>query len=182
MPNKRYKAEQIVTLLRQIEVGIANGKTTPPLRGIDANMTLGHTKGIDILAYSPDEGESYQLEVKTHLVKGRYKPSQSSLFGTIASSWVMNEKHQRIEEPRRFYCFVNILHDSKSFEFYIVPSKVVAHYVTEEHKHWLNAHRKNGQKVKPNDMRTFRLGVEGSEYPIRTPIASQYKDNWDFAQ
>ncbi len=28
MPNKRYKAE-IVTLLRQIEVGIANGKTTP---------------------------------------------------------------------------------------------------------------------------------------------------------
>jgi putative transposase len=29
MPNKRYKAEQIVRLLRQIEVGIANGKTTP---------------------------------------------------------------------------------------------------------------------------------------------------------
>ena len=29
MPNKRYKAEQIVTLLRQIEVGIANGKPTP---------------------------------------------------------------------------------------------------------------------------------------------------------
>jgi transposase-like protein len=29
MPNKRYKAEQIVALLRQIEVGIANGKTTP---------------------------------------------------------------------------------------------------------------------------------------------------------
>jgi hypothetical protein len=29
MPNKKYKAEQIVTLLRQIEVGIANGKTTP---------------------------------------------------------------------------------------------------------------------------------------------------------
>jgi putative transposase len=29
MPKKMYKAEQIVTLLRQIEVGIANGKTTP---------------------------------------------------------------------------------------------------------------------------------------------------------
>ena len=29
MPMKRYKAEQIVTLLRQIEVGIANGKPTP---------------------------------------------------------------------------------------------------------------------------------------------------------
>ena len=29
MPIRRYKPEQIVTMLRQIEVGIANGKTTP---------------------------------------------------------------------------------------------------------------------------------------------------------
>ena len=29
MPMKRYKPEQIVTLLRQIEVEIANGKSTP---------------------------------------------------------------------------------------------------------------------------------------------------------
>ena len=29
MPKKRLTAEQIVTLLRQIEVEIANGKTTP---------------------------------------------------------------------------------------------------------------------------------------------------------
>lgn len=29
MPMKRYKPEQVVTLLRQIEVGIANGKPTP---------------------------------------------------------------------------------------------------------------------------------------------------------
>ncbi len=29
MPMQRYKAEQIVALLRQIEVAVANGKTTP---------------------------------------------------------------------------------------------------------------------------------------------------------
>jgi hypothetical protein len=29
MPIKRYKPEQIVTMLRQIEVSMANGKTTP---------------------------------------------------------------------------------------------------------------------------------------------------------
>ena len=29
MPMQRYKPEQIVTMLRQIEVGIANGKNTP---------------------------------------------------------------------------------------------------------------------------------------------------------
>lgn len=30
MPMKRYKPEQIFALLRQIEVEMANGKTTPP--------------------------------------------------------------------------------------------------------------------------------------------------------
>ena len=29
MPMKKYKSEQIVTVLRQIELEIANGKTTP---------------------------------------------------------------------------------------------------------------------------------------------------------
>jgi len=29
MPMQRYKPEQVVTMLRQIEVSIANGKTTP---------------------------------------------------------------------------------------------------------------------------------------------------------
>ncbi len=29
MPTRRYKPEQIVNLLRQVEVEIANGKTTP---------------------------------------------------------------------------------------------------------------------------------------------------------
>ena len=29
MPTKRYKAEEIVNKLRQIEVGLANGKSTP---------------------------------------------------------------------------------------------------------------------------------------------------------
>ena len=29
MPKKRFSPEQIVTLLRQVEVGIANGKSTP---------------------------------------------------------------------------------------------------------------------------------------------------------
>jgi len=29
MPIKRYKPEQIVTMLRQIEVSVANGKSTP---------------------------------------------------------------------------------------------------------------------------------------------------------
>jgi hypothetical protein len=149
------------------------------LRGIDANMTLGHTKGIDILAYSPEKGKSYQLEVKTHLRSGPNKPSVG-MFGTVISSWMMNKKHERINEPTHFYCFVDICQDRKSFEFYIVPSKVVARYVTKEHEYWLNEHKKKRKKIKPNDIRLFRLGLEGSEYPIDTPRADQYRDNWNF--
>ena len=39
MPMKRYKPEQIVTLLRQIEVEVANGKT-PPQACRDAQITV----------------------------------------------------------------------------------------------------------------------------------------------
>jgi len=37
MPRKKYKPEQIVTLLRQVEVELANGKTTP------ATLTMKET-------------------------------------------------------------------------------------------------------------------------------------------
>jgi len=37
MPIKRYKPEQIVTMLRQIEVSIANGKPTPQAVGMEAS-------------------------------------------------------------------------------------------------------------------------------------------------
>jgi hypothetical protein len=32
MPIKKYKSEQVVTVLRQLEVEVANGKTTPQAR------------------------------------------------------------------------------------------------------------------------------------------------------
>ena len=36
------------------------------LRGYDANMTLGNTKGVDILVSNPVNEKMYQLEVKTN--------------------------------------------------------------------------------------------------------------------
>ena len=51
MPNQRYKAEQIVTLLRQIEVGIANGKTNTRERlAIRVARRLGSYEVIEVLA------------------------------------------------------------------------------------------------------------------------------------
>ena len=43
MPLQRYKPEQIVTMLRQIEVGIANGKNTP------TSLQRSRDRGADVL-------------------------------------------------------------------------------------------------------------------------------------
>ena len=41
------------------------------LQGYDANMTLGHTKCVDILVSNPETGKLYQIEVKTNLKNDR---------------------------------------------------------------------------------------------------------------
>lgn len=81
------------------------------LRGYDANMTLGRTKGIDILAYSPEKEKSYQLEVKTNFGT---KASVSKVLGKSVSSWMMNKKHESTHGATLFYCFVNISRDGSS--------------------------------------------------------------------
>src|ERR1700692_2132772 len=87
------------------------------LRGYDANMTLGRTKSIDILVYSPEKKKSFQLEVKTNFGN---RASISKVLGKSVSGWMMNKKHESTNSTTLFYCFVNISKDSSSFKFYIV--------------------------------------------------------------
>jgi len=150
------------------------------LRGYDANMTLGHTKGVDILVSDPKTGRLYQLEVKTNLRGSRSKPSESKIFGKFVSDWMMNRKHEDIDVPTLFYCFVNISQETGAFKFYIVPSNVVARYVREQHQLWLNEKRKEGKKVKDTAMRVFRIGLKREVYPIQTPTIEKYENNWTF--
>ena len=146
------------------------------LRGFDANMTLGHTKSVDILASDPSTGRMYKLEVKTNFKNSRNKPSVSKLFGTTVSAWIMSLKHETIIDPDLFYCFVNIGKETNVFRFFIVPSEVVAKYVKEQHKLWL----KTGEGRKDGEMRMFRIGVNGEDYKIPTAIAEKYENNWEF--
>ncbi len=146
------------------------------LRGFDANMTLGHTKGVDILASDPNTGKMFKVEVKTSFA-GR--PSHSKLFGhTLA--WMMTEKHESISDPNLFYCFVNIEKQTNIFRFFIVPSEIVAKYVKEQHQFWLN--RNSGLTKKEIDipMRQFRIGVDEGEYQIPTPLAKDCENKWEF--
>src|SRR3989338_3422333 len=147
------------------------------LRGYDANMTLGHAKSVDILVSHPKTKKMFQLEVKTNFQNSRNKPSSSKVHGKSMSGWIMKKTHEQIIAQNLFYCFVNIGKNTNLFRFYIVPSKVVAKYVKEEHAHWLKEKRKEGKKVKDSDMRIFRIGVRGEKYKVQTPTAERYENN-----
>ncbi|MDO8575073.1 MAG: hypothetical protein Q7R61_02245 [bacterium] len=153
------------------------------LRGFDANMTLGNTKGIDILVSNPKTGKMYQIEVKTNYRNSRNKPQVSKIFGKSVSGWIMNVKHEKITSANLFYCFVNIGKDNKLFKFYIVPSSVVARFVRKEHELWLKEKKKEGKKIKDGDMRLFRIGLAHEKYnkALRPmPTIERYEDNWNF--
>lgn len=145
------------------------------LRGFDANMTLGHTKGVDILVSDPKTGRMLKLEVKTNYRSTRSRGSHSRLFGhTIA--WIMHEKHEQMTDKDLFYCFVNIQEDGDAFRFFIVPSRIVASYVRRQHELWKR--EKMAEKEVP--MRQFRIGLDTRGYRITTPLAKRYEDNWKF--
>ena len=146
------------------------------LRGYDANMTVGRTKGVDILVSMPD-GRMYRLEVKTNWKRSRSAGGSSALFGKFVSAWMMGEKHERLTDPLLFYCFVNISPDGKSFRFFVVPSAVVAKYVKVQHRLWLDADAKHSRE---NTLRTFRIGTKGEHYPVPTPCAEDWENNWEF--
>ena len=146
------------------------------LLNYDANMTLGRTKGVDILVSVPRSRKMYRLEVKTKLRKSDRDESNTKIFGRVVGGWMMSKKHESSKDPLLFYCFVIIWRRTKKFCFFIVPSKVVARYVKEQHRLWLRKRK----RVKDTDMRTFRIGFKNEKYAIGTPTVEQYEDNWKF--
>jgi len=146
------------------------------LRGYDANMTLGHTKNVDILISDPATGKMIRLEVKTSLKEKEDKPHQSKLFGRYVSDWIMGAKHEKIFAHNLFYCFVTITNPGNSFRFYIIPSKTVADYIKMEHQYWLQ----NTKTGKESTMRLFRIGFKDEKYFVPTPSIERYENNWRF--
>ena len=130
------------------------------LRGYVANMTLGRTKGIDILVANPDTGRMRKIEVKT------------STHPRLR--WVMQEKHERSNDPDLFFCFVAITKDY-GFRFVVVPSADVANYLTRAHKQW--ADEKPSRK-RATPMRIFLFTYAGEKYAVATPTIEKYENNW----
>ncbi|MDO8518287.1 MAG: hypothetical protein Q7S26_03295 [bacterium] len=164
------------------------------LRGKDANMTLGNTKGVDILISDPVTGKMFKLEVKTNYrKKRRNEEANSRIFGIVlsCSGWILKKKNGDYDEKKNanlFYCFVNITKETKQCRFFVVPAKVVAKYVRDEFRLYQQEKKKEGKEAKDVGMRQFRLGFceykykgeHEKKYKIETPLVEDYEDNWGF--
>ena len=134
-------------------------------RGLVGTLTLGNTKGVDIIVSDPDVSHLRKVEVKT----SRSSLVNETLFpGGPFYKWQMSAKHESMDDPLLFFCFVLLGDYAKLPRFFIVPSAVVAQYVSWQHQFWLSAHQPGSVKDTPR--RIFRI-------PHNDP--DHYEGAWD---
>ncbi len=124
------------------------------LQGCEATLTLGNTKGIDILVYNPKNEKQFKVEVKTSTTKGNLKIFRQE-FGEHYMQWMMREKHESYWEKKNLvYCFVFIDKNKKEEpKIFFFPPQDVGMRIRWAHKTWL--HSKHKKQVKDGDMRHF---------------------------
>jgi hypothetical protein len=122
-------------------------------RGYMASILLRNNDSIDIHASNPLSGKIYAIQVKT---------SQS-----VKNNWPLGEKAENFRGDNVFYIFVSFKSIEERPSYYIVPSEVVADYVKNDHKKWLDTPGKKGQPHKDNSMRNFKDATD------------KYLEKWD---
>lgn len=110
-------------------------------RGYIASLTLRNSKGVDILVTNETATKTAAIQVKTRYSRG--------------TAWVLGEKAENFHAPNLYYAFVS-LNFGEPADFHIVPSKVVADFIRNNHQKWLKTPGRKGQAHRDTTMRTFR--------------------------
>ena len=130
-------------------------------RGYVGALTLGHTKGVDILVTNPRSGAVRKVEVKTtRRALGHHRVFGPALFYT----WTLSVRNESVSAKDLVYCFVRLGQPGELPAFFLVSAPEVAHYVRWEHEHWLKT-----TSGRENDMRMFRIEEHDPK---------GYRDNW----
>lgn len=138
-------------------------------RGINASLTLGNTKGVDILVYNEEKKKGYKVEVKTSGNKpNNVSENFKKWFSGPNIAWILNSKCETNISDDLIYCFVHLTELDKLPRFFLVPSKDVAKQAYEVHNHWLNLPR--NKPVKDSAMRKFGIDLTDP---------NGYENNWD---
>jgi hypothetical protein len=122
-------------------------------RGYIASISLRNTRGIDILATNAAASRTVTIRCKTNQ-RGK-------------KAWVLSEKCETYHSPSHFYVVVVLGGPDSRPSFHIVPSEVVARFVSDDHRAWLDTLGRNGQRHADNAVRRF---IDPSD---------QYLERWD---
>lgn len=122
-------------------------------RGYMASITLRNNDSIDIHASNLADNKIFAIQVKTSQYTGR--------------KWPVGQKAENLHADNLYYVFVALKIITERPDYFIVPSEVVAKYVTAGHKKWLETKGKNGQPHKDTTMRQFSDKV------------GKYLERWD---
>jgi hypothetical protein len=109
--------------------------------GMLASLAPPGSPTVDILVLDPNETVIATLQVKTTTVG-------------VEHGWPMSVKNETFERLRCFYALVDL--KAEIPVVYIVPSKVVAEVLRQDHKAWLAAPGSRGQPHKDNPVRRLR--------------------------
>lgn len=146
------------------------------LRGLDATLTLGHTKEIDVLVLNRVTEQMFRVEVKT-----THKAVQhSKIFGSNYV-WMMDERHADVVAENLIYCFTLLGERPERCRFFLVPSFDVAAYVEWEHPFWKeHSTRRTGQVTR---VRAFRVPASEPDNRQLPPLWwdgrwRRYEDDW----
>jgi hypothetical protein len=112
------------------------------LRGYIASITLRNSRGIDIIASNADATRSVSIQVKTNSFGG--------------NKWILNKKAEQFYSDNHYYVLVSLKNLGERPDYYIVPSKLVADYVSTSHLEWLKGNKSDGSPRKDSLIRTFR--------------------------
>ncbi|MBF0267420.1 MAG: hypothetical protein HQL44_02390 [Alphaproteobacteria bacterium] len=133
-------------------------------RGFYAVVTLGNTPNTDILCSNREGTRFVHIQVKTFVPGNR--------------TCSVGVKAERDFGPNFFWVLAGIPHtdSNDNFEFYVIPSKVMAENVVEANELWLKTPGKMNQKHKENTVRTVHLPPHSnfSGWSIE-----QYRNRWD---
>lgn len=121
-------------------------------QGYLASLTLRNTRGVDVLAASPDASRSVAIQVKTNRSEKKH--------------WILHEKAEKFHAKNLFYVFVNLKGPDERPAYHVVPSKIVARYVEVSHRSWRRKMRRDGKPHRDSTMRIF------------SDEANEYLDKW----
>lgn len=112
-------------------------------RGYSAVVTLGNTPNTDILCSNIAGTRFIHIQVKTFVPGNRTCSVGLKAEKDFGDNffWVLGG----IPKP----------HTNAAFEYYVIPSKVMAKNVRETHQRWLDTPGKNGQAHKDGAVRTI---------------------------